>query len=422
MDGHLRRGASSLIDNLHCCVLLSVCLVTNMMTSSLPISPIYHNVWKVSQGLTTASLLTYFQDFNRLLSSSEYEGPRYLSTLHLGLAALHLQLSPPDSRNKYYVTYWAIISLRPLLLKLVQKFPQSFSYGEAALVSQAFLLSLVAAVMSLLSLDKISTRALALELANNLKTLEEKFLTVESTLVNLLTLWAGLVLVSVAVVGLYHARGWQVTTSTRKIFHLAIVLVFLSGLAWSPLLLLLASYGLLVVMVGLETIRVSRLFPPVSDFLTARLRRFTDEKDSGSLILTNIYLLAGMSLPLWLDPGLTLSSPHHSQPAHFSLYCGLLAVGVFDTVAAVVGSSLGRTRWRQSSGRTLEGSLAGLFATITAVFLLWRLVGVSLPSTANILISAGLVMLVEALSCQVDNLSLPLVMLISTNVCSIIGV
>ena len=418
MEGYLRRGTSSLLDNLHCSVLLSACLVTNMMTATAPISPIYQNVWKVSQGLSTASLLTYFQDFNRLLSRREYEGPRYLSTLHLGLAALHLQLSPPDSRNKFYVMYWAIISLRPLLLKLVQRFPQSFSFGEAALVCQALILSLVAAVMSLLTLEKISTRTLALELANKLKTLEERFLSEEATVVCLLTLWAGLVVVSVAVVGLYNLRGWQVTTNTRKIFHAAILLVFLSGLAWSPLLLLLSSYGLLAVMLGLETLRVTRLFPQLSDFLTERLRRFTDEKDNGPLILTNIYLLAGMSLPLWLDP----TSPLHSQPAHFPLYCGLLSVGVFDSVAAVAGSSLGRTRWTRGSSRTLEGSLAGLLATIAAVFLLWRLGGVSVPSTANILISAGLVMVVEALSSQVDNLSLPLVMLISTNVCTVFGV
>ena len=126
MEVQLRRGTSSVPDNLQCSVLLSVSLVTNMMTSSWPVSPLFLSVCNVSKGLATASLLTYFQDFNRVFSSREYEGPRYLSTLHLGLAALHLQLSPPDSRNKYYVMYWAIISLRPLMLRLVQRFPKSF--------------------------------------------------------------------------------------------------------------------------------------------------------------------------------------------------------------------------------------------------------------------------------------------------------
>ena len=422
MDVHLRRGTSSLVDNLQCSLLLPVSLLTNLMTSSEPASPVFLSVCNVSKGLATASLFTYFQDFNRVFSRSEYEGPRYLSTLHLGLAAVHLQLTPPDTRYKYYVMYWAIISLRPLVLRLVQKFPQSFSYGEAALVSQAVLLSLSAAVMSLLTLDKISTRALALQLANKLDTLEEKFGSVEAAVVRLLAVWAVLVLLSLAVVALYNHQGWWVTTRTRKIFHVAIVMVFLSGLTWCPLLLLLSTYGLLVVMLGLETLRVSELFPPVSRYLTERLRRFTDEKDGGALILTNIYLLVGMSLPLWLDPALSLSSHYHRQPAHFSLYAGLLSVGVFDTVAAVVGSTLGRTRWTRTSARTLEGSLAGLLATITSVLLLGALAGVVLPSSANILISSCLVMMFEALSSQVDNLCLPLVMLISTNACTILGI
>ena len=76
------------------------------------------------------------QSATRLGGRGEYEAPRYLSTPHLGLAALHLYFSPPDSRDKYYLMYWAVIGLRPLLLLLVQRFPKSFSFGEAALVSQ----------------------------------------------------------------------------------------------------------------------------------------------------------------------------------------------------------------------------------------------------------------------------------------------
>jgi len=413
-----------MLDNLECSTLLSVALVTSLLTSSWSVSPVYLTICNVSQGLTSASFLTYFQDFNRLFSRSdeEYSGPRYLSTLHLLLAALHLQLTPPDTRNKYYVMYWAIICQRPLMLKLVQKFPKSFSFGEAALASQAVLLSLTAVMMSVLGLDKISisSRVLALELASKLRCLEEKFRSVETAVVGLLILWAGLVLVSLAVVALYNSRRWQVNTKTRKIFHVTTVMVFLSGLALSPLLLLLSSYALLFVMLGLEALRVSRLFPPFSHFLTEKLRRFTDEKDGGALILTNIYLLVGVSLPLWLDPGLT--SEYHSQPGHFNLYTGLLSVGVFDTAAAVLGSSLGRTRWSLTSGRTVEGSLAGLGVTLATVFLLGRLGGVVIPSLANIFLSSCLVMMFEAFSSQVDNLCLPLVMLISTNVCSLMGI
>ena len=53
-------------------------------------------------------------------------------------------------------------------------------------------------------------------------------------------------------------------------------------------------------MLGLETVREGGLFHPLSCSPSLTLRRLTDEKDGGPLILTNIYLLAGMSLLLSL--------------------------------------------------------------------------------------------------------------------------
>ena len=98
-------------------------------------------------------------------------------------------------------------------------------------------------------------------------------------------------------------------------------------------LLLVASYAALGLMLGLEMLRVSELIPLVSTFLTQRLRPFLDTKDSGRLILTNIYLLIGLSLPLWTDPGPVSVFASSS----LNLYSGLISVGVADTAAAVIG-------------------------------------------------------------------------------------
>ena len=149
----------------------------------------------------------------------------------------------------------------------------------------------------------------------------------------LLFTWSLLVLASVAVVGLYSSRGWVVTTGTRKLFHVAILLVYTSGLLHCHLLLLVASYAALGLMLGLEMLRVSELIPLVSTFLTQRLRPFLDTKDSGRLIPTNIYLLIGLSLPLWTDPGPVSVFASSS----LNLYSGLISVGVADTAAAVIG-------------------------------------------------------------------------------------
>ena len=176
-------------------------------------------------------------------------------------------------------------------------------------------------------------RDLALELARSLSWLEESLMLNRSTVVTLLSTWSLLVLASLAVVGLYSSRGWAVTTGTRKLFHVAILLVYVSGLQGCHLLLLVSSLAALALMLGLETLRVSQLLPLVSTFLNHSLTPFLDTKDGGRLILTNIYLLIGLSLPLWTHPG----PVSMFSSSNLSLYTGLISVGVADTAAAVIG-------------------------------------------------------------------------------------
>ena len=135
-----------------------------------------------------------------------------------------------------------------------------------------------------------------------------------STVVALLIFWSLLGLLSLAVIPIYHWQQWNVTTRTRKLFHVAVLAVYTSGLAFSPLLLALASIGATLALVGLEMIRVSRVVPDVSTILTTSLQPFLDSKEGGNLILTHIYLLVGASWPLWLAPAL--------NPPSLPLYAG----------------------------------------------------------------------------------------------------
>ena len=83
-----------------------------------------------------------------------------------------------------------------------------------------------------------------------------------------------------------------------------------------------------------------------------------DTRDSGPLILTHLYLLLGFSLPLWLFPhrsytgGVcvcvcgcvwTLSPP--PPASKLALYSGVLALGVGDSMAAMAGKLMGKTKW-----------------------------------------------------------------------------
>ena len=295
-------------------------------------SSVYRNLCSSSLGLILVTGHTYIRDVWR--RDETIQGN--LSLTHLLLAALSLATLPPDTQHNYYVTFWTIITFRPLLALILRKFPLSFSFGEASILCQGSLYSGGAIIMKILTIKKWTTRDLALELARNLNWVEESLMLNRTVVIFLVFTWSLLVLSSVAVVALYTSRGWVVTTGTRKLFHVAIVLVYTSGLQHCHLLLLVSSYAALGLMLGLEWLRVSDLVPAVSSFLTQRLRPFLDSKDSGRLILTNIYLLVGLSLPLWTDPG----PVSVFASSNLSLYCGLISVGVADTAAAVIGTSI----------------------------------------------------------------------------------
>ena len=50
-----------------------------------------------------------------------------------------------------------------------------------------------------------------------------------------------------------------------------------------------------------QYIRLFRICP-FGSYVHSALEVFLDDKDSGALILTHVYLLLGLALPLWLFP------------------------------------------------------------------------------------------------------------------------
>ena len=93
-----------------------------------------------------------------------------------------------------------------------------------------------------------------------------------------------------------------------------------------------------------------------------------------------------------------------------------------DTAAAVIGSAVGRLRWTAAGGRTVEGSCAALTSCIVTAALLHQLGGVTITSWTAVIAAAAAVTITEALSCQVDNLTLPLVMTSVLNIAEILNI
>lgn len=120
-----------------------------------------------------------------------------------------------------------------------------------------------------------------------------------------------------------------------------------------------------------------------------------------------------MSLPIWLVPRPCIQKGSFGGARALVPYSGVLAVGVGDTVASIFGSTMGEIYW-PGTKKTFEGTMTSIFAQIISVVLILIFdTGVDLNySYAWILGSVSAVSLLEAYTTQIDNLLLPLYLLI----------
>ncbi|XP_077594198.1 dolichol kinase [Stigmatopora nigra] len=239
------------------------------------------------------------------------------------------------------------------------------------------------------------------------------FVTLDPRRPGMVAYWAVLCTVAAAVVLLQNRRRragskkLRASTADRKYFHVIAVATFVPGLIYDRRLLHVASAGCLAVFLFLEYVRYFRI-RPLGPALRRLLTLFLDERDSGPLILTHVYLLLGMALPVWLSPAACKLGAGGLAP-----YAGVLAVGVGDAVAAVFGSALGEVRW-PGTEKTVEGTATSVLAQIAGVAVLLIFDGGVDLNGAYLWIagSVTLVAVLEAYTAQIDNLLLPLYLLI----------
>ncbi|XP_001368167.3 dolichol kinase [Monodelphis domestica] len=242
-----------------------------------------------------------------------------------------------------------------------------------------------------------------------------QFLFQTDTRIYLLIYWS-LLAASACIVVMYQnakrlsseSKKHQASTVTRKYFHFIIVATYVPGLIYDRLLLYVAAVVCLAVFIILEYIRLFRI-KPLGQTLRNLLSLFLDERDSGPLILTHIYLLLGMSLPLWLFPRPCAPKGSLGSVGALVPYAGVLAVGVGDTIASIFGSTVGEIHW-PGTVKTFEGTMSSIFAQIISVALILIFDSkVDLNSSyAWILGSITIISLLEAYTTQIDNLMLPL--------------
>lgn len=191
-------------------------------------------------------------------------------------------------------------------------------------------------------------------------------------------------------------------------YHVASVVVFITGVKGDMSFLKFTSASLLVLLLLLEAVRVSNI-RPLGPMIEECFKSFRDEKDSGPLTLSHIYLLVGMSLPLWIHP---------SEETSLAPSSGIISIGFGDTAASVIGNFIGRHKWRRSK-KTIEGSIGAIVAMVLSSIWLMSFYSESSYSELYTIISemqimipiiiiSILVAVIEAKTSQIDNLILPL--------------
>ncbi|ESP00642.1 hypothetical protein LOTGIDRAFT_96453, partial [Lottia gigantea] len=197
------------------------------------------------------------------------------------------------------------------------------------------------------------------------------------------------------------------STIIRKYFHVVVVAVFIPGLVVDVEFLYLSSVIALAFFIILEVSSLVSLLC-LGCVIDQSFSMFIDDRDQGVVILTHLYLLIGLSLPLWLTKSLYKGMKHFNfeMTTSISLYSGVLSLGIGDTVASIIGSSIGRIHW-PGSKKTVEGTTSSIFSQCLTVYILYSLGIIETVYWQKVIMAIILTSLYEAFTFQIDNLVLP---------------
>lgn len=165
----------------------------------------------------------------------------------------------------------------------------------------------------------------------------------------LMSYWGAVLALAIAFIQNNSLR-WSVDVR-RKAWHATIVIMFLPvGViidpAFTKLVMAIALTGFLLV----EFIRVTTI-PPFGKAIHLYILRYIDDRDTcGPIVVSHIFLIVGISIPIFLA----------SSPA------GIICLGMGDAMASIVGKRLGRFRW-PGTKKTVEGSLAFVIAVMVGL-------------------------------------------------------
>lgn len=177
------------------------------------------------------------------------------------------------------------------------------------------------------------------------------------------------------------------TVVARKWFHFIAIMLFTPPTYYAPKLMAL-SYA--IALCVLMVIEHCRNFLPVQDFYVRYLD--IDKDTADKVIISQMTLIVGCAIPCWMA-ALTMDTTT-ALP-----FFGILVLGIGDSMAAIVGTYYGRTKWGRH--RSVEGSLAMWFSMMVVGSFVSEMNGCFLAAVT-------FTTFIEAFTCQIDNLVLPL--------------
>lgn len=192
----------------------------------------------------------------------------------------------------------------------------------------------------------------------------------------------------------------------RKVWHFAIFGSLCKSFVDEPQLTSLALVGIFGILAMVELLRANKL-PPFGNAIDKLFSPFEDEKDrKGKYVLSYLYLVLGVGIPLWLNNG---------QPKLSSLV-GLVGLGIGDALAALVGKYFPFTHWPDSD-KTIAGSICYFVSVALALTQYLKYLPGNSTSISSAIITAFVMAFFEGNMTMNDNIVVPVIGWICMEAC-----
>ena len=227
----------------------------------------------------------------------------------------------------------------------------------------------------------------------------------------LIQVWIGALLVTIPAV-FYFVESMSLNLR-RKLWHFLILIILLLDhriLIDEVEFALISLLGSIVLFLVVEIVRYNQL-TPIGEYLFSSLIKFQDFKDlKGPLNLSYIYLLVGITIPILYDAT--------SGSVTLVRYMGIIALGMGDSMASIVGKKYGSVKWRGGNK-----SVQGTFTFFSVNFLAFYVVDTYLTannssytpvaSWENLFVANLIAAILEGSSDLNDNFFIPIILPIS---------